>query len=40
MGEGSNPVIDLFQNSVSGMIFQFVEKIPKSDNALGIEYDF
>ena len=27
IGEGSNPVIDLFQNSVSGMIFQFIEKI-------------
>ena len=27
IGEGSDPVIDLFQNSVSGMIFQFVEKI-------------
>ena len=27
IGECSHPVIDLVQNSVSGMIFQFVEKI-------------
>ena len=39
IGEGSNPVIDLFENSVSGMIFNSL-KNSKSNNALGIEYDF
>ena len=38
--EGSNPVIDVFHNSVSGMILKFPEKILKSDNCLGMEYDF
>ena len=27
VGEGSNPVIDVFHNSVSGMILKFVENI-------------
>ena len=39
IGEGSKPVINDFHNSASGgMILEFFEK--KTDNALGMEYDF
>ena len=40
IGEGLNPVIDDFHKSVAGIILKFFEKNSKSNNALGMEYNF